>query len=105
MVATSGAVLLKPSAIRILRERLLPLAALVTPNLDETVLDLQNTNYFSLENVVGGDANTDFGQSQRLMVKSLFDMLHRQVSNAGDSSKATPPKLRSAGDCYPLTSA
>jgi len=36
MVATSGAVLLKPSAIRVLKERLLPLAALVTPNLDET---------------------------------------------------------------------
>jgi hydroxymethylpyrimidine/phosphomethylpyrimidine kinase len=35
MVATSGAVLLKPSAIRVLQERLLPLAALVTPNLDE----------------------------------------------------------------------
>ena len=36
MVATSGAVLLKPSAIRVLKERLLPLATLVTPNLDET---------------------------------------------------------------------
>ena len=36
MVATSGAVLLKPSAIRALKERLLPLATLVTPNLDET---------------------------------------------------------------------
>jgi hydroxymethylpyrimidine/phosphomethylpyrimidine kinase len=35
MVATSGARLLKPSAIRMLMERLLPLAALVTPNLDE----------------------------------------------------------------------
>ena len=35
MVATSGAVLLKPGAIRVLKERLLPLAALVTPNLDE----------------------------------------------------------------------
>lgn len=35
MVATSGAVLLKPSAIRILKERLLPLATLVTPNLPE----------------------------------------------------------------------
>lgn len=35
MVATSGAILLKPSAIRALQERLLPLAALVTPNLDE----------------------------------------------------------------------
>ena len=35
MVATSGAVLLQPSAIRILKERLLPLATLVTPNLPE----------------------------------------------------------------------
>lgn len=35
MVATSGVVLLKVSAIRILRQRLLPLATLVTPNLDE----------------------------------------------------------------------
>jgi hydroxymethylpyrimidine/phosphomethylpyrimidine kinase len=38
MVATSGAVLLRPSAIRALKERLLPLATLVTPNLDETQL-------------------------------------------------------------------
>jgi hydroxymethylpyrimidine/phosphomethylpyrimidine kinase len=35
MVATSGARLLKPSAIAILRDQLLPLAALVTPNLPE----------------------------------------------------------------------
>lgn len=35
MVATSGAVLLKPSAIRALKERLLPLATLITPNLPE----------------------------------------------------------------------
>ena len=35
MVATSGAVLLKPSAIRVLKTQLLPLATLVTPNLDE----------------------------------------------------------------------
>lgn len=35
MVATSGAVLLKPSAIRVLKSQLLPLAALVTPNLPE----------------------------------------------------------------------
>ncbi len=35
MVATSGAVLLKPSAIRVLKERLLPVATLVTPNLPE----------------------------------------------------------------------
>ena len=35
MVATSGARLLKPSAIRALLDELLPLAAIVTPNLDE----------------------------------------------------------------------
>jgi hydroxymethylpyrimidine/phosphomethylpyrimidine kinase len=38
MVATSGAALLRPSAIRALKERLLPLAALITPNLDEAEL-------------------------------------------------------------------
>jgi hydroxymethylpyrimidine/phosphomethylpyrimidine kinase len=36
MISTSGAVLLKPSAMKALRDRLLPLATLVTPNLDET---------------------------------------------------------------------
>ncbi|MBC8096355.1 MAG: bifunctional hydroxymethylpyrimidine kinase/phosphomethylpyrimidine kinase [Akkermansiaceae bacterium] len=35
MIATSGSRLLKPSAIRLLTTRLLPFAALVTPNLDE----------------------------------------------------------------------
>ena len=35
MVATSGARLLKPSAIAVIKKELLPLAALVTPNLDE----------------------------------------------------------------------
>jgi hydroxymethylpyrimidine/phosphomethylpyrimidine kinase len=35
MVSTSGAQLLKPEAVRVLRTELLPLAALVTPNLDE----------------------------------------------------------------------
>jgi hydroxymethylpyrimidine/phosphomethylpyrimidine kinase len=38
MVATSGAVLLQPEALRAVRERLLPLAALVTPNLDEVAV-------------------------------------------------------------------
>ena len=38
MVATSGAALLQPAAIKTLRERLLPLATLVTPNLDEAAL-------------------------------------------------------------------
>ena len=35
MVSTSGARLLQPAAENILREKLLPLASLVTPNLDE----------------------------------------------------------------------
>ncbi len=38
MIATSGARLLKPSAIKAMREELLPLATLVTPNLDEAAL-------------------------------------------------------------------
>jgi hydroxymethylpyrimidine/phosphomethylpyrimidine kinase len=38
MVATSGARLLQPAAIRALTEQLLPLAELVTPNLDEAAL-------------------------------------------------------------------
>jgi hydroxymethylpyrimidine/phosphomethylpyrimidine kinase len=36
MIATSGAALLKPEAVKTLCERLLPLATLTTPNLDET---------------------------------------------------------------------
>lgn len=35
MVASSGAPLLKPSAMKILREKLLPMADLMTPNIDE----------------------------------------------------------------------
>jgi hydroxymethylpyrimidine/phosphomethylpyrimidine kinase len=38
MVASSGAVLLKKDAIETLRERLLPLATLITPNLDEAAV-------------------------------------------------------------------
>ncbi|MBL9175206.1 MAG: bifunctional hydroxymethylpyrimidine kinase/phosphomethylpyrimidine kinase [Verrucomicrobiales bacterium] len=38
MVATSGARLLQPAAMRALIDQLLPLATLVTPNLDETAL-------------------------------------------------------------------
>ena len=36
MISTSGTTLLKPAAVRILQDRLLPLAGLVTPNLAET---------------------------------------------------------------------
>ena len=35
LVSTSGAKLLKPKALKILKDKLLPLAALVTPNLSE----------------------------------------------------------------------
>jgi hydroxymethylpyrimidine/phosphomethylpyrimidine kinase len=38
MVSTSGSRLLKPAAIRALRTRLLPLACLITPNLDEAAI-------------------------------------------------------------------
>jgi len=38
MIATSGAKLLKPSAMKAMQKELLPLAALVTPNLDEAAL-------------------------------------------------------------------
>jgi len=46
MVATSGARLLKPSAIRAICDELLPLASLVTPNLDEAelLLEMRITN-------------------------------------------------------------
>src|SRR6201996_9272546 len=38
MISTSGAILLQPAAMKILREKLLPLATLITPNLDEAQL-------------------------------------------------------------------
>ncbi len=38
MVATSGAALLQPEAVAAVQEQLLPLAALVTPNLDEAAV-------------------------------------------------------------------
>jgi hydroxymethylpyrimidine/phosphomethylpyrimidine kinase len=38
MVATSGAVLLKPNALRAMKRRLFPRATLLTPNLDEAAL-------------------------------------------------------------------
>jgi hydroxymethylpyrimidine/phosphomethylpyrimidine kinase len=48
MVSTSGTRLLEPAAIRVLQRRLLPLAALVTPNLDETAI-LVGRNISSIE--------------------------------------------------------
>ena len=50
MVSTSGATLLKPAAIKILQERLLPLATLVTPNLHEAGI-LTGCELVSLEDL------------------------------------------------------
>jgi hydroxymethylpyrimidine/phosphomethylpyrimidine kinase len=50
MISTSGAMLLKPAAIKILKEQLLPLATLVTPNLHETGV-LIGRKITSLENM------------------------------------------------------
>jgi hydroxymethylpyrimidine/phosphomethylpyrimidine kinase len=38
MISTSGTILLQPAAMKIMREKLLPLATLITPNLDEAQL-------------------------------------------------------------------
>jgi hydroxymethylpyrimidine/phosphomethylpyrimidine kinase len=43
MISTSGARLLKPAAEKILKEKLLPLATLVTPNLDEAEILAEQT--------------------------------------------------------------
>lgn len=50
MIATSGARLLESSAIRLLKTRLLPLATVVTPNLDEAAL-LTGKNLKSIEDL------------------------------------------------------
>jgi hydroxymethylpyrimidine/phosphomethylpyrimidine kinase len=50
MISTSGATLLKPAAIKVLHKQLLPLAMLVTPNLDETEI-LTGRKIASVENM------------------------------------------------------
>ena len=62
MVATSGAVLLKPSAIRALKNELLPLATLVTPNLDEAEM-LTGRKLKSLDDLLGAaeEIQTTYG--------------------------------------------
>lgn len=50
MVATSGAVLLEPDALNLVKTRLLPLCCLVTPNLDEAKL-LTGRNLESLDDL------------------------------------------------------
>lgn len=51
MVATSGAMLLKSSVVRVLTKELLPLATLATPNLDETSVLLGGTALSSVEDM------------------------------------------------------
>jgi len=52
MISTSGAALLQPTATKFLREQLLPLALLATPNLDETKF-LTGRHITSVENMRG----------------------------------------------------
>jgi hydroxymethylpyrimidine/phosphomethylpyrimidine kinase len=62
MVSTSGASLLAPAAIKVLQERLLPLATLVTPNLRETEI-LTGGKITSVENMraAAREIHTRFG--------------------------------------------
>ena len=62
MVATSGARLLKPTAIAALRKRLLPLATLVSPNLDEAEI-LVGRKLKSVEDLRGAaqEIHREFG--------------------------------------------
>lgn len=52
MVSTSGAVLLRPAALKVLKEKLLPLATLVTPNLAEAEI-LSGCKISSVEDMDG----------------------------------------------------
>lgn len=47
MVSTSGAQLLPKDAVRSLRERLLPVATLLTPNIPEAILLLRDANQYA----------------------------------------------------------
>ncbi|HXR48802.1 MAG TPA: bifunctional hydroxymethylpyrimidine kinase/phosphomethylpyrimidine kinase [Candidatus Limnocylindrales bacterium] len=62
MVSTSGASLLAPAAIKVLQERLLPLATLVTPNLREAEI-LTGRKITSVENMraAAREIHTRFG--------------------------------------------
>ncbi len=62
MVSTSGTRLLKPAAVNCLKEQLLPLAALVTPNLSEAEI-LTGQNISSVEDMrrAARQIHSDFG--------------------------------------------
>lgn len=68
MVATSGARLLKPAAIRQLTSRLFPLAALITPNLDEAKL-LLGRKLLHLEDLREGAMDLHFRYGCAVLMK------------------------------------
>jgi len=62
MVSTSGARLLQPAAEKVLKEKLLPLAALVTPNLDEAeILAQQKIRSPEQMRVAAREIHSNFG--------------------------------------------
>lgn len=64
MVATSGAVLLQNEAVAILKAELLPLATLVTPNLDEAAVLLDQRPQTKAEMIdAGNQLREDYGVS------------------------------------------
>jgi hydroxymethylpyrimidine/phosphomethylpyrimidine kinase len=62
MVSTSGAKLLEPAALKIFTEKLLPLATLVTPNLDEAeILSGQNISAVEEMRAAAREIHSHFG--------------------------------------------
>lgn len=75
MVSTSGARLLRPEAEKVLREELLPLATLITPNLDEA-------------GVLTGE-KIDSPEGMREAARSLFGLFGAAVLVKGGHLKGT----------------
>ncbi len=75
MVSTSGARLLRPEAERVLRAELLPLATLITPNLDEAAV------------LIGGSINSPEGM--REAARELFGLFGAAVLVKGGHLKGT----------------
>ncbi len=94
MVATSGAVLLKPSAIHALKNRLLPLATLVTPNLDEAQL-LLGRKLRTLEDLLAAAEalHTQFGCAA-LVKGGHLKLGHEAVDVLFDGRRFTVLKAR-----------
>ncbi len=78
MVATSGAHLLDHAAVQILRERLLPLATLLTPNLPEA------------QALLGANAPLDTLEAQASAARRLAERFNTAVLVKGGHSKERP---------------